>query len=78
MSDGKYGEVTTERGSFHPGEPVFVLRAADLSAPQAICDYAAHCFALGCTEAHYYGCLAAARRLKDWQEANPSLVKKAD
>jgi len=36
---GKYGRVTTERGTFHDGEPVFILRASDKGALAALSRY---------------------------------------
>lgn len=35
----KYGAVTTERGTFHPGEPVFIIRAQDATAIRNVANY---------------------------------------
>lgn len=74
-SEGKYGELTTTGKQFHPGEPVFVLRATDPLTPTAIMDYAARCFTAGCSESHLNACVDQAQRVRDWQAAHPELVK---
>jgi hypothetical protein len=75
-TEGKYGVITTTGKQFHPGEPVFVFRATDPLAPSAIENYATHCLFAGCSREHYWACLAAAGRMREWQAANPDLVKK--
>lgn len=77
-SDLKYGAVTTEKKEFHPGEPVFVLRAADFCAPGAISRYSDLCIRLGCTEEHVKAIGVALARFVEWQRANPQLVKQPD
>ncbi len=73
--DGKYGEITCEKKTFHPGEPVFLLRATDPIAPQAIRNYAHGCQINGCSQEHVAACLSHAHQIESWQLANPSLVK---
>jgi hypothetical protein len=73
--DGKYGAVRTEKGRFHRGEPVFILRAADPLAPASVESYAARCFNCGCDEEHIAAANQRANAMRDWQEKNPTLVK---
>lgn len=73
--DGKYGEITTSKKQLHPGEPVFLLRAQDPLAPEAIRFYADICKQVGCHPAHVEAARRHAQRIKDWQTANPELVK---
>lgn len=73
--EGKYGEITASHKEFHPGEPVFLLRATDPDAPATVRDYAARCVKRGCSAEHTEACYADAARIEHWQRANPHLVK---
>lgn len=74
--EGKYGEITATGKQFIPGEPLWVFRATDPLAPEAIRAYAGLCFARGCTPEHVAAAHNAADRISAWQAANPELVKK--
>lgn len=74
--DGKYGVITTEKKQLHPDEPVFLLRATDPLAAQAIRQYADACELAGCSEDHIEAVMEHARRIVLWQDRNRQLVKK--
>ena len=75
----KYGAVTPERGSFHPGEPVFLLRAADNQAIRLISRYRNDLASIEGKDAPGPDEIQALDRLishfSEWAVANPSLVK---
>ena len=73
--DGKYGIITAEKKQFHEGEPVFLIRATDPLAPQAIRNYAHGCQINGCSQEHVSACLLHAHNIEAWQLAHPDLVK---
>lgn len=74
--EGKYGEITASKKQFHPGEPVFLLRSTDPLAYMAVLDYVKWCVAAGCTDEHVEAVQEHAMRIRDWQRANPDLVKR--
>ena len=74
--ENKYGIITSTAKEFHPGEPVFVLRATDPLAPQAIRNYAHGCEINGCSKEHVEQCLEQANRMEQWQFANLDKVKR--
>lgn len=76
--EGKYGLITASRKKFHPGEPVFLLRATDRKAPEAIYHYAILCKQIGCSEEHVDAALSHGDRIREWQLQNPELVKNPD
>ncbi len=76
--DAKYGEITTTKGRFHPGEPLFVLRAQDRCAAAIIGLYAQLCEINNCPAAHVVAVNAVAETFTRWKEDNPALVKKPD
>lgn len=71
----KYGTLYTERESFHPGEPVFLLRATDPLTPLALQDYAHRCQEAGCDASFIESVKARANEIAEWQANNPTLVK---
>ena len=73
--DGKYGEITSSKQEFHPGEPIFLLRAQDPLAPEAVDRYADLCASRGCAPEHVAAARRHANRIRAWQEGNPELVK---
>jgi len=73
--DGKYGEITSSKKEFHPGEPVFLLRAQDPIAPEAVDEYAMLCRSAGCHPEHVAAVIRHGDRIRDWQRAHPDLVK---
>lgn len=76
--EGKYGTIYSSNKRFHPGEPVFIIRATDRNAVRGIMDYAARCITEGCTGEHVEACVTHALRIRDWQTKHPELVKKPD
>lgn len=76
--DRKFGVVTTERGNIPRDEPVFVIRAADVAAAEAIDGYAAAAAAVGADEALLGPVRERARQVREWQCAHPERVKVPD
>lgn len=76
--DGKYGVVTVEKGRLHPGEPVFLLRAADKVAVSAVEDYATRCGDWNCNTLFVSSVNEAVQKMWNWQHDNPKLVKLPD
>ncbi len=74
--DSKYGRVTVENKTFHPDEPVFLLRATDPLTVKMVREYAERCVVAGCDATHVADAFAHAHRIEAWQQANPALVKK--
>lgn len=74
---GKYGAITTEKKQFHPGEPLFLIRATDPDAVGIVMECAARYQLRGSPPEQVSATLAAAERVEKWQAANPDLVKKA-
>lgn len=82
--DTKYGDVTSSEKDFLVGsteggdeavEPVFVLRAQDPFAVNAILAYSSFCAQGGVDETHVEKVREAANNLEHWQLQNPDLVK---
>lgn len=79
--DGKYGHVTFEHAPHTPipdDEPVFILRAQDEVAPDAVEDYAYTSRDRGSPESHVNAVLAAAADMRAWQLNNSDRVKVPD
>lgn len=73
--EGKYGQITSTGKQFHPGEPIFILRATDPLAPLAIEDYACRCEQADCDLSHIDAVRHHKDRIAEWQYLNPKLVK---
>lgn len=73
--EGKYGAISASRKEFHPGEPVFILRATDPIAASAIEHYAVLCEGAKCNPEHVLAATGHANRIREWQKRNPHLVK---
>jgi hypothetical protein len=73
--DRKYGKVTTERGEFHDGEPVFIFRAQDPIAWEAMEHYAMLCDQAGCGIEHVEMIRDQVHLFLDWSEKHPDKVK---
>lgn len=73
--EGKYGAVQTEKKQLHPGEPVFLLRATDPLSPAVVELYAVICRRAGCSLDHCQAVERRAEEIRQWQRANPLLVK---
>lgn len=76
--EGKYGTITASNKAFHPDEPVFLIRATDRKAAETIRHYIWLCEKMGCTFEHIDAAEKHLEQIQDWQEANPTLVKKPD
>lgn len=74
--EGKYGVIRASKKEFHSNEPVFLLRSTDPFTVDTIRYYARECEEAGCTPDHVSACMGHARRILEWQRANPALVKK--
>lgn len=73
--DRKYGNVVVEKGALGHDEPVFLLRAQDPIAYEAIMGYRALCAEAGCDEHQLSEVAEAARSVREWQEAHPTRMK---
>jgi hypothetical protein len=73
--EGKYGLIFSTKKQFHPGEPVFILRATDPDAPSTLLDYVARVSRRGCTHGHLQAALGHYERMLEWQGKNSALVK---
>lgn len=73
---GKYGAIFSTRKKFHRDEPVFLIRATDPLAYKLVLEYGERCMVAGCDDAHIRAAFDHAARIFDWQQKNPSLVKK--
>lgn len=76
--EGKYGKITTEKKQIPEDEPVFLLRATDHNTPAVLAGYMMLCCLSGCSIEHLNAIEEHKKRIQDWQEANPSKVKKPD
>jgi hypothetical protein len=75
--DGKYGRVTFERTPHTPipdDEPVFILRAQDELAPDAIIEYAESCREAGSPQEHLSAIYEAHRKFLDWQQTHDTKI----
>ncbi len=66
----KYGKVTFERGTIGEDEPVFVVRARDLSAPSVLRQYRFLCEALKSPEDHLFELPLVETDMRKWQAKN--------
>jgi hypothetical protein len=73
---GKYGAIFSTQKKFHRDEPVFLIRATDPLAYKIVQEYGERCVVAGCSTEHVEAAFAHAKRIREWQERNPSLVKK--
>ena len=77
-TDGKYGTIYCTGKQFHPGEPVFLIRATDRNAHNTLTYYAQVCAKDRCSPEHVDAVVDHAVRIYQWQKANPTLVKQPD
>lgn len=86
-----YGEAlikveSTDGLTFGAEEPIFVLRGQDQCAPETIAavegeiarDYVGNCIAAGSPQEHTEAASTAGQQMREWQAANPTLVKVPD
>lgn len=76
--DGKYGRVTTERGTIGADEPVVVFRAQDRLLPKVLKIYRIMCEIAGSPVRHLELIDQAAARVKVWQSENPIKTPSSD
>lgn len=74
--EGKYGRIWCDKKAFRAGEPLFLFRATDPLAPEAIREYGNLCADRGCEPEHVAAAYGHAERIAAWQKANPEAVKK--
>jgi hypothetical protein len=68
--DGKYGRVTTERGTIGEDEPVIVFRAQDRLLPKLLKVYKIMCELAGSPQRHLDLIHESAMTIKAWQTEN--------
>lgn len=68
--DGKYGHVTTERGTIGEDEPVIVFRAQDRLLPKLLKVYKIMCELAGSPQRHLDLIHESAMTIKAWQAEN--------
>lgn len=71
----KYGVITSDKKTFHPHEPIFLIRATDPLAVAAINQYQALAIKHNCTMRFAAEVSSHALRIANWQRQNPELVK---
>jgi hypothetical protein len=76
--DGKYGQVTTERGNIGDDEPVFVIRAQDKLSAEVIDFYRSLCTAYEAGPDHIRAVETTWNRFEEWQVNNHSKMKVPD
>jgi hypothetical protein len=74
-TEGKYGNITIERGDIPDDEPVFLLRAQDSTMCPTLSAYHSACTRAGSPQQHLDAIERAYTRVADWQEAHPDRVK---
>jgi len=72
--DGKYGRVTTERGTIGEDEPVVVFRAQDKMLVSLLDHYASLCAAAGSPQHHLNLVQKARETVREWQQGNHTQV----
>lgn len=79
--DAKYGRVTVEREPGNPfgeNEPVFLLRARDVTSCGTLTEYRAQCVAYCAPSEHLAALDEVIRAFMRWQDGHPELVKVPD
>ena len=72
--DGKYGRVTTERGTIGDDEPVVVFRAQDQLLPMVLTHYYELCARAGSPAHHLQRIAETLAEVARWQVSNKSQV----
>lgn len=80
---GKYGKIYTQaedanQAQFHMDEPVFIIRAQDLTAVPTLQAYMVLCEEPGNDPSHLEGIRQELKRFETWQMENRALVKRPD
>jgi len=73
-TEGKYGPITTERGSIPEAEPVFLLRAKDKTTIATLETYLHLCQEAGSPPEHLAGVEQAIQKFKRWQRDHRAQV----
>lgn len=76
--DGKYGRVTTERGTIGEDEPVFVFRAQDRLLPNVLGFYYDICNSEGSPPHHLDGIARREQEIREWQSENTTKLPTSD
>lgn len=77
-TEGKYGKITTERGSIPDDEPVFLFRAQDRLLPAVLSYYRDLCVAEGSPDEHADGIQLAQAQVAAWQAMHADRVHLPD
>lgn len=70
--DSKFGRVTTEFGDIPEDEPVFLIRAKDMLAVEALWAYRGLSRAGGCNSEHLSALEHTIATFEEWQVSNPT------
>lgn len=73
--DAKYGRVTTEKGSFHPNEPVFLVRASDPLGAYLVNAYYLAARLLGCAKPFLLDVGRVLSDFRNWAAGNADKMK---
>lgn len=76
--DGKYGRVTTEKGSIGGDEPVVVFRAQDKLLPKVLDIYGFLCEIAGSPDIHIDLIKKSAAEIRAWQAENHTQTPRSD
>jgi hypothetical protein len=71
----KYGTIITERGNIPPDEPVFLLRAQDVTSPKALRLYRELCEKAGSPQEHLDQIDDTGGAFLQWHADHPDTVK---
>lgn len=74
--DGKYGNI--EIPGIRGDEPVFIIRAQDILAQEAVFEYGALAAERGASEEFVESVRRRESEIRDWQQAHPDSVKVPD
>lgn len=74
--DRKYGFIDIP--GIPDDEPIFIIRAKDKSAPQAVEQYANTAIVNGSPAEHGAAARQVASNMREWQQENPDKVKAGD
>lgn len=71
----KYGQITTEQGNVPPAEPVFMVRARDITSVDLITDYLTLCVRAGSPRRHLELVMDTLNDFRKYQTANKGELK---
>lgn len=76
--DGKYGRVSTERGTIAHDEPVVVFRAQDQTLPQLLRLYHTLCLSQGSPQRHLDRITKTISEVEAWQSHHYTKIPTSD